>query len=513
MWPRLFRRAPLAAFLALASACGEQGAAPQLQLTTTSCAGEAPLKGVTHLRLRVTGEGLSSPIERITPVDIRPEDIPEVPPGRGRVLEVRGYTGEPSSAGWAVSVGRSFPFDMPDKGPPAEPVRVTLHRVNTFIPLESTVAPGSCLELSQARAGHTATLLEDGRVLLAGGFRFSPQGAVETLTSIEIIDPRQGTITFVADPGGGAARRAFHTASVLLDGRVALIGGEVQVAGGLATPLSTGAVFDPVTRLVQPFTLARARTRHAAAADIAGRVLLVGGMGEGGGVLSELEGVEPAAGRSFSVPIPLPRLGASVVQTPDAERLVVIGGSDGSQVSREVLTFAFNGSTFAPGGPTVLLRQARQNAAVARFGDGQRLLVMGGYAGASPEDRPNPVAASEILDLRPEAAGASAGPSLVPRGELCAVALPEGRVFTSGGRMPSLEAEMGSTGVTELITPTENVTGGVLGMMPVEPGRYLHTCTPLPDGSVLIVGGVEALDGSAPRLAEGTYLFMPVPRD
>src|SRR5687767_13514982 len=108
MWPRLFRHVPLAAVLALAPACREQGAAPQVKLITTTCEGPRPLEGVTHLRLRVTGEGLSPPIERITPVDLRPEDVPAIPPGNNRVLEVRAHRGEPSSAGTVVSVGRSF---------------------------------------------------------------------------------------------------------------------------------------------------------------------------------------------------------------------------------------------------------------------------------------------------------------------------------------------------------------------------------------------------------------------
>jgi hypothetical protein len=56
------------------------------------------------------------------------------------------------------------------------------------------------------------------------------------------------------------------------------------------------------------------------------------------------------------------------------------------------------------------------------------------------------------------------------------------------------------------------VTGGVLGMTPLTSARYLHTCTPLPDGSVLIAGGLNASDGSS-QLSGGTYVFMPVPRD
>jgi hypothetical protein len=66
--------------------------------------------------------------------------------------------------------------------------------------------------------------------------------------------------------------------------------------------------------------------------------------------------------------------------------------------------------------------------------------------------------------------------------------------------------------VVELITPTQNLTGGVLGMPPLSSPRYLHTCTLLPDGSVLVTGGLEASTGSV-RLAGGAYLFMPVPRD
>ncbi|HYH96587.1 kelch repeat-containing protein [Hyalangium sp.] len=513
MWPRLFRHAVLAAVLALAPACQDPGDAPQVQLITTTCAGPRPLEGVTHLRLRVSGEGLSTPIERITPVDLRPEDIPVVPPGARRVLEVRAYSGEPSSAGSVVSVGRSFPFTMPEVGAPAEPVRVTLYRVNTFVPLESAQQPGTCLELTEPRAGHTATLLADGRVLLAGGFRLTEAEELETLSSIEILDPRERTLTALPTPGDGAVRRAFHTASLMLDGRVALVGGESQEAGGVATPLSTTAVFDPATQRVQEFALAVARSRHAAAIDIAGRILLVGGVGADRTLISEPEGVEPAAGRSFPVSTSVPRMGASLIPFQDGQRIAVIGGSDGVDVFREVLTFSFSGSTFTPANTSVLLRQARRDAVATAFGDGQRLIVLGGYSTpGDPDDSARPVSASELLDLTTEAKTISAGPSIVGRGELCAVHLPGGRIFTAGGRRQGGEGVLASTGVVELLTPTENLTGGVLGMAPLDPARYLHTCTSLPDGSVLVAGGVDASVAGA-RLAGGTYLFMPVPQD
>jgi len=512
MWPRLFRQALLAAVLALAPACQEPGSSPQVQLITTTCEGLLPLEGATHLRLRITGEGISPPIERITPVDLLPLDIPVIPPGENRVIEIRAHSGEHSSAGTVVSVGRSFPFTMPEEGAPSEPVSVTLYRVNTFIPLESSQQPGTCLEFVRPRAGHTATRLADGRVVVAGGFWLTEAGERETLSSVEILDPRQRTLTSLALPDSDATRRAFHTASLMLDGRVALVGGESQSPGGIATPLSTAVVIDPATQRVQQFSLAEPRSRHAAAADIAGRILLVGGVGADGSLISSGEGVEPAAGRSFPVPTPLPRMGATVVPFQDGQRLAVIGGSDGFEVFREVLMFSFNGTTYSPATANVLLRQGRRDAVAAAFDDGQKLLVLGGYSTAeTPDENARLVGASEVLSLNPEAPSLSIGPAIVDRGNLCAVGLPGGRVLTAGGRRLG-DSGLSSSGVAELITPTENLTGGALGMLPITPPRYLHTCTLLPDGSVLIIGGLDEGNGSA-QVAKGIYLFMPVPRD
>ncbi len=257
MWLRFLRHAPLAALLAFAPACGDSGSSPQVQFITSACEGTSPLQEVTHLRLRVTGEGMD-PIVRVTPVGLRPEDIPVIPAGERRVLEIRGYTGEPTSAGRAVSVGRSLPFDMPEKGAPAEPVRVILRRIGLFVPVERAQQPGSCLDLAEPRAGHTATLLPDGRVLLAGGFNVGGDGSFETLSSVEVLDPMARTLSSMPDPGPGAAMRAWHTAALMLDGRVALIGGEVQTPLG-ASPLRSVAVLDVATGSVQQFELAMAR--------------------------------------------------------------------------------------------------------------------------------------------------------------------------------------------------------------------------------------------------------------
>ena len=113
---------------------------------------------------------------------------------------------------------------------------------------------------------------------------------------------------------------------------------------------------------------------------------------------------------------------------------------------------------------------------------------------------------TEILDFTGEPPGRRLGPSTVARAAICAEALGDGRVLAVGGQT---SGEV-STGLVELITPTPNVTGGVLGMAPVTP-RHLHTCTRLPDGSVLVTGGLDSSVDA--RMAPGALVFMPVPRD
>ncbi len=157
------------AALGLLTACGPREALYEAKLFTHACTGTPALEGVLYLRFRVTGAGME-PVERYVPVARGAADVPAVPAGKGRVLEVRGYTNLPGEGGRVVSLGRSHPFDVPESAQAERPsVGVALRRVDTYV--RPGRASGGCVSLAEPRAGHTATVLEDGRVLLAGGLQ------------------------------------------------------------------------------------------------------------------------------------------------------------------------------------------------------------------------------------------------------------------------------------------------------------------------------------------------------
>ena len=134
-----------------------------------------------------------------------------------------------------------------------------------------------------ARAGHAATLLPDGRVLVAGGFSPDLQGT-DLATSVEIYDPATGRFTFA---GRLLRPRAEHQATLLGDGTVLLSGGRTEGEGTLAS--ATCEAFDPDTGQSRLAISDRiTRYRHRAVRLESGAVLLIGGS-EGGGSLSAVE--------------------------------------------------------------------------------------------------------------------------------------------------------------------------------------------------------------------------------
>ncbi|MEL6178149.1 MAG: hypothetical protein AAFS10_04305 [Myxococcota bacterium] len=142
--------------------------------------------------------------------------------------------------------------------------------------------------LLQPRAFHTMTLLNDGRVLVSGGIAIieKQDGSreVQTLATAEVFDPSRPSDPWRSVPNGLFEGRAWHTATLrTLDGRVALIGGR-QMTGDATTVLASAEFFNPETNRFELNAGAAEITMAQARAEHAA-VLLQTGPGAGATVL------------------------------------------------------------------------------------------------------------------------------------------------------------------------------------------------------------------------------------
>lgn len=507
----------MAALLLLAG-CEPKVVPYELELVTEACDGVAPMLGVTHLRIRITGDDIE-PVERSGSVTLGRLEVPDIPAGPRRQVEVRGYEGPPPG-GRVLALGRSIPFDVPAVVPPrAKPAAITVfvRRVNRFVPPSLAASPEVCTRMNTARSAHSATSLPDGRVLLAGGTQLlSAAGGEVTLESLELYNPSTGafepsnhTLGFAGDDGFPApSPRAFHTATLLSSGEVWVAGGEREVEGRTEV-VTEGLLLDPTDGSTTVVPLVQARSRHVVAVDEGGRVLTVGGRDAAGLAVSTAEFFDPVAGSTEAIALPIPRVGATAVPVQGGKLIAVAGGSDGASVSRDVLFLRFDGETFVGLGSSATMREARRAPAAAIF-IGERLAVLGGYDAATDAEPTNRALATSELIL-PAALTASDGPAISARGELCAVSLPDGRVLSIGGRSGTGEL-VGTDGSAELLTPTPSGLPTVLGVPSLDVPRYRHACTLLVDGTVLVTGG-EYDDTVTREVLQDAWIFTPAPID
>lgn len=176
--------------------------------------------------------------------------------------------------------------------------------------------------LSQERANHTSTLLLSGKVLVAGGRDFSGE-----LQSCEIYDPATGSWTVAASMG---ERRREHTATLLLNGEVLVTGGYDRDTAGPSEYLATSEIYNPETNEWRPTvgTLTQGRREHTATLLADGRVLVVGGKSLTSSYTTSAEIFNPATGFWTTVePMGLARADHTATLM-DSGEVLVAGGSN-----------------------------------------------------------------------------------------------------------------------------------------------------------------------------------------
>jgi len=277
--------------------------------------------------------------------------------------------------------------------------------------------------LAEPRATHTATLLPDGVILIAGGFRKGPDGRSQIYAGSTELVGAGGEVT--AGPRLVHAR-AGHVAVPLADGRVLLAGGWDE--GGM---VRAAEVYEPARRrftAVGALIVARGGFTATRLAD--GRVLICGGGDARGTRTAEL--FDPATDRFRPAgEMHGPRLGHTATRLADG-RVLVAGGSAGRGVlATAELYDPATGAFTATGG----LGIARYKHDAIRLADGRVLLV----GGSTEEDWRGRHDSTEIFD--PATGAFEPGPRLTtPRFKLRhALAIrPDGEIVVAGGG-PTIE--------------------------------------------------------------------------
>lgn len=334
--------------------------------------------------------------------------------------------------------------------------------------------------LKEARANHTATLLPDGRVLVVGG----EQIATRTPTaSIEVWDPTSGQF-FALDPLPMPV--VGHTATLLADGRVLIAGSGHYTANGSPSgeDVSDAAfVFDPKTSMASAVgPMKHKRSHHFAVLLGDGKVLVGGGADAVPGpiapALDSAELFDPATGKfTDEATLVEPREMAEAVAL-DGDRVLVISGINtkkGALASCEIYdhkTHAFSA------GPN-LVDGGRIYHTVLRTKEG-KVLVVGGVQSSS--GGATFLDSAEVYDGNDFALGA-----LLPKGRNSAP-LQEigGHAVTFGG----YAYEIGLSAYFDDVLWLGKDGWHPIGNLAY--GSFGHTATKLADGRVLVVGGSNA---------------------
>ncbi|MBV9073845.1 MAG: hypothetical protein JOZ10_09455 [Acidobacteria bacterium] len=243
--------------------------------------------------------------------------------------------------------GASGGFGFPAFDPATATAELYDPAANKFISAGTMGAP---------RYAHTATALGNGQVLVVGGFSSVPiPGSVSTaLTSAEIYDPVTGKFVPTGKMG---SPRGGHTATLLPDGKV-LIAGGLSAVSPLSSPCSgstptvvsaTAELYDPVTGTFNPTGhMTVAREEHTATLLADGKVLIVGGNSAQDGTLDSAEIYDPATGVFTALgSMGVPRSAHTAILLSDGSVLIAGGNAAGGRMDMLCLLALGSAEVFA----------------------------------------------------------------------------------------------------------------------------------------------------------------------
>lgn len=326
--------------------------------------------------------------------------------------------------------------------------------------------------LTTPRWYHTATILANGKVLVIGGR--DTNGVY--LSSTELYDPTAGSWT---NTGALNIGRGFHAATLLPSGMVLVAGG-----AGDSGYLSSAELFNPATGTwTNTGALNTARWEHTATLLLDGKVLVAGGYNNISNILSSAELYDPATGiwaRTASLTTARDYHTATLLT--NGYVLVAAGSGDNGVTTSAELFNPGTGTWTATGS----LRNARYQHTATLLTNG-KVLVAG-----------NDIVNGKITELYDPTSGTwtNTGVLNTARYSPTATLLPNGKVLVAGSDVFGFQQSLSSAELYDPIVGTWTYTSAM------NTGRAYHSAILLNNGKVLIAGGFNY-----PNIISGAELY------
>jgi subtilase family serine protease len=322
--------------------------------------------------------------------------------------------------------------------------------------------------LNHARSNHTATLLQNGMVLIVGGYNGS-----SVLSSAELYNPSTGAFTTT---GSLNTPREFATATLLNSGEVLIVGGYSGSAY-----LNTAELYNPTTGAFTYTSghMTKERSSQTATLLQSGVVLVAGGCnicGGGGGYLASAELYNPSTGTFALTTGNMQKERAYHTATLLNDGTVLLAGAcnicvngDGYLDTAEIYNPTTERFSFTNGN----MNNARASHTATLLQNGL-VLVAGGYNGS--------FAVNGVDLYSPSTGDFNITASLNDGRELSAAALlSNGMVLVAGGY--NLTSYLSEADLYNPSAGTFTLTGNL------NTARASFTATLLNNGTVLVVGG------------------------
>ncbi len=272
--------------------------------------------------------------------------------------------------------------------------------------------------MNRRRVVHTATLLSDGRVLVVGGETEPAQP-----TTSEVFDPAMGSWVMAGSPTDTPALYG-HSATRLADGSVLIAGGARYGSGQY---LATAARFDPGTNTwSRTGDMNVARGLHTSTLLRDGTVLVVGGQTIGVEWTATAELYDPATDSwSLTGSLATRRSDHVTALLPDGTVLVA-GGTTFTTTYQSVASAERYDPSTGVWSPAGSLSTGRSFAAASPMAGG-KVVVSGGFTHGGPQ-----LASADVYDLETNS-WAATGRMGIDRNGHTLTLLPEGTVLAAGG--------------------------------------------------------------------------------